>query len=194
MIKTKTFILASLAIATIGTGSSAWYRYQSAGSGPRVAASWAFKASSLEQLRDHADIIVVAEAGDSFFHRSAYSDGTLADQIPFELVELNVQSAIKGAQVGEQLLVERAGGMDIDGRYRTFDLDGGAFEKGQTYLLFLNRQEEGEYLYQVNDQARFTLAKGRLAPIEAHEMEHDPVASALRGMSMAQAMEALSAR
>lgn len=78
--------------------------------------------------------------------------GSAGGELQFEVVELEVVRGFKGAAAGGRVLVERA----------RLDFDGGAFEPGATYLLFLRQQEDGPYFYQVNHQGRFLLVDGRL--------------------------------
>jgi hypothetical protein len=53
--------------------------------------------------------------------------------------------------------VERVGGPAA-----RLEFDGGAFEPGATYLLFLRKQKGGPYYYQVNHQGRFLVVNDRL--------------------------------
>jgi hypothetical protein len=69
---------------------------------------------------------------------------------------------LKGAGAGERLFIERTGSLD-GGVF--FDHDGGPFEIGHTYMLFLKQQEDGNYFYQVNDQGRYRVAATRLQAV-----------------------------
>ncbi|HET9866057.1 MAG TPA: hypothetical protein VFQ06_02100, partial [Nitrospira sp.] len=62
--------------------------------------------------------------------------------------------------------VERAGGVDPEGNPVHLNADGGDFELGNSYLLFLKRQEDGPYYYQVNDQGRYQVEGGRLKGVD----------------------------
>jgi len=89
-----------------------------------------------------------------------------SDTLPFQLVSFTVEHGFKGARAGDSLTVERVGG-SADGESVYFDGDGGEFEPGGSYLLFLNRQDDGSYLYQVNDEGRYHVEGGRLKAVRA---------------------------
>lgn len=108
-----------------------------------------------------ADAIVFAKAVAVAPGRVAYSDNG-EDALPFQVVEFEVVRGLKGAEGMDRVYVERAGGVDPEGRSVFLDMDGGPFELGQTYMLFLKTQEEGPYFYQVNDQGRYRVAQDRL--------------------------------
>jgi hypothetical protein len=90
------------------------------------------------------------------------------------------------AKHGEGIVyVERAGGVDHEGNQVYLDADGGDFEVGNSYLLFLKQQEDGPYFYQVNDQGRYHVEGGRLKGVDKDDevsmMLHDrPVEEGLR--------------
>ena len=135
--------------------------------GPRQLsdAAWERVFDSPRALARGADAVVVARVVDVRPGRVAYSDNG-EDVLPFQVVELEVQRAIKGASEGERLLVERAGGTDPAGHSVFLDADGGDFEVGRDYMLFLSRQPEGDLFYQVNHQARYEVKAGRLAGVD----------------------------
>jgi hypothetical protein len=96
---------------------------------------------------------------------------------------------VKGTTDGASIHVERAGGSDETGARNFIDADGGDFEAGRTYLLFLNRQEDGPYFYQVNDEGRFEVAAGRLRAVAPDGRAAAP----LHGRSVAEALRLLRA-
>jgi hypothetical protein len=95
-------------------------------------------------------------------------------------VEFSVVQGLKSMATGERFLLDRVGGIDAQGNSVQVDIDGGAFQSGDTYLLFLKRQEEGPYYFQVNDQGRFYIVRGRLRAVNPH----DAVAAAFHGRSV----------
>lgn len=117
-------------------------------------ALWVFRTESLQELSEHADAIVVAEALATHPGRIAFSDDG-QEHLPFQLVEFTVRDAIKGATTGDRLFVERVGGMDLDGAYVDFELDGGGYVDGRTYVLFLGRKPEDGIHYVINGEARY---------------------------------------
>jgi hypothetical protein len=74
-------------------------------------------------------------------------------------VEFSVVQGLKGMATGERFLLDRVGGVDAQSDSVQVDMNGGAFQSGDTYLLFLKRQEEGPYYFQVNDQVRFYIVR-----------------------------------
>lgn len=169
----KFWTVASALLVAGFAGSVAVARRFSTPGDPRSDAAWAFVAESPKMLVDHADAIVVADAVATYPGRVATSANG-EDLLPFEIVELHMQNALKGAFPDGRVYVERAGGAEPGtGIHHLIDIDGGEFEAGRTYLLFLNEQpgDSGLY-YQVNDQGRYELAGNKLRALEPNE---DPV-------------------
>lgn len=115
----------------------------------RSEAVWSEVFQTPSEMIHTVDSIVLARMIEARAGRIA---GSAGGALQFEVVELEVLRGFKGAEAGERVLVERA----------RLDFDGGAFEPGATYLLFLRQQEDGPYFYQVNHQGRFLVAGDRL--------------------------------
>lgn len=103
-------------------------------------------------MANRADAVVLARAAAVRPGRVAGSENG-EDSLAFQLVELEVVDGLKGAARAERISVERSAGLSHDG---------GGFEIGATYLLFLKKQEDGPYFYQVNLQGRYLVSEGRL--------------------------------
>lgn len=131
---------------------------------PLSAAVWKEVYSTPDELIAGVDTIVMAEVFSITPSRIAVSEGG-KDELPFELVAFRVSDPIKGTKGEELIYVERAGGTDSKGKTVNIDFDGGRFEAGKSYLLFLKRQEEGPYFYQVNDQGRYDVIDDSLIPV-----------------------------
>ena len=100
-------------------------------------------------------------------------------------MSFRVVDKIKGKNSDGIIYVERAGGVDQEGNQVYLDADGGDFEVGNSYLLFLKQQEDGPYYYQVNDQGRYHVEGGRLKGVDKDDevsmMFHErPVNEGLR--------------
>lgn len=143
------------------------------------AAAWERVFDSPRALVRGVDAVVLATVVDVRPGRVAYSDNG-EDALPFQVVEVEVQRAIKGAGAGDTLLIERAGGIDPEGHDVFLDADGGDFEVGREYVLFLSRQPEGDLFYQVNHQARYEVKAGRLAGVDPD----DPVVTRFHGRTL----------
>lgn len=164
MITRRTFLTVSFALAALGLAGASflgWTLHLAPPETPRFEAAWAQKFGAPSQLARGVDVIAVARAVQASPGRIASSD-TGEDVLPFEEVTFEVQRGIKGVRDGESLVLERAGGVDLEGTSILVDADGGPFALGETYLLFLKRQEEGPFYYQVNDQGRYAIQDGRL--------------------------------
>jgi hypothetical protein len=185
----RTFWMYTVIVALCGLSVSAaigWKRHEQPASRQLTAAAWKEKFQDLDGLAKGVDAIVLARAVATAPGRVAYSaDGE--DALPFQVVSFEVIRGVKGAKRGDQVQVERAGGAAPDGTVSYFDLDGGDFEAGNTYLLFLKRQEDGPYYYQVNDQGRFQVEGGRLRAVEPGE----EVSSRLHGRTVEEGIATL---
>jgi hypothetical protein len=172
MITRKTFLVTTFAIALGVLAVSAtigWdFHHQDSRSS---SAAWKVNYQGPNELVNDVDVIALAQAVAATPSRVAYSD-TGEDALPFQAIEFTVVQGIKGVEDGGQLVVERAGGIYPDGAKVNIDADGGDFVEGGTYLLFLKRQEDGPFYYQVNDQGRFQVVEGHLKAVD----DDDPVA------------------
>ena len=169
MISTTKFWTVSAGLFLAGLAGSAatvaWH--SSSPAAPRSQAAWAFEAQNPGALARYAESIVLAQVVATYPGRVATSANG-EDLLPFQIVELHVQNALKGSFPDGRVYVERAGGREPGtGVEHVIDIDGGEFDVGGTYLLFLNEQpgDTGLY-YQVNDQARYELVGERLRSIE----------------------------
>lgn len=135
------------------------------------------------QMAARADAVVLARVAGVQPGRVAFSANG-EDALPFQIVDFDVVRAFKGALTGDRISLERAGGTAPDGRVVELDFDGGAFEDGATYLLFLKRQEDGPFFYQINHQARYLEAEGRLWAVDPDDL----VAKAFEGRPVAQGL------
>jgi hypothetical protein len=189
MISTKRFTLVSVALAAVGFSSAAWITWELRDPGVRSSAAWAFEASDLGELTLSADAVVLARATETVPSRVAFSD-LGDDALPYEATSFLVEQSIRGPAAGETIWVERAGGLDpVELVDVVIDADGGTFEVGSTYLLFLKEQEPGGYYYQINGQSRFVLHRDRLLSFAASE--DDPVIESLHGQRLSSALEML---
>lgn len=188
MITRKALVAGALAAGVTGLAISAtagWMMH-AMDRGPRSQAAWKDKFENLQQMARGTDVVVLARAGAARPGRVAESDGG-SDSLPFELVSFTVERGFKGARAGDVLTVERVGG-SADGESVYFDGDGGAFEPGRRYLLFLKRQDDGSYFYQVNDEGRYHMEGGRLKAVR----EDGRVAATLHGRPAAEGFAAVA--
>lgn len=166
MLSRKVFWSVTLVLALVGATSGALLgNHLTGGTVYKSQAAWKESFESAPRLAQGVDAVVLAKAVSVAPGRVVMSaDGK--DGLPFQVYQLEVVRGVKGAAAGETLQIERAGGVAPDGRQVVLDVDGGAFEIGGTYLLFLNRQEDGPYFYQVNAQGRYLVDNGKLWSVE----------------------------
>lgn len=129
-----------------------------------------------EMIRN-VDAIVLARVAEARPGRVA-GPSKAGDALVFDRVELDVLRGFKRAASEERVFVERVGGSAA-----RLEFDGGPFEPGATYLLFLRKQGNGVY-HQVNHQGRFLVVNDRLwasAP-------EDRVARAFEGRQVGQGL------
>lgn len=169
MLTRNKFLTLTLVVALCGLSASALLGWSHHNPERRFSsAAWKEKYKSVDELVSRVDAIALARAVGVQPGRTAYSDNG-EDALPFEVVQFEVVNGLKGVNDGEQVSVERAGGTDPSGHTVNVDIDGGEFEVGNTYLLFLKPQEDGQYYYQVNDQGRYQAAGRRLLAVDPRE-------------------------
>ncbi len=179
MLTRRTFVALTVGIAALAFVGSVYLGWRVPAPPHRFHAAWKQTFDAPSALARGVDVVAVATAVSTRPGRIAYSDNG-EDSLPFEEVTFDVDRGLKGASPGDTLVVERAGGVDHERLAVLLDADGGPFEIGTRYLLFLNRQEDGPFLYQVNDQGRFRVEKERLVAVS----EDDPVAGFFHGRSL----------
>jgi len=183
MVSRKLFWIGTLAVAVVGLLTGALLAaHPSQPTGPRAKAAWKMIYPAPGPMVRDVDAIVLARAVDIKPGRTAESDNG-EDSLRFELASFDVIRGLKGVETGERITLERAA---ESGDSVFLDHDGGSFEAGQRYLLFLKHQEDGgPYFYQVNDQGRFRVANDRLVAVQpgdrvAAQFHQRPVAEGLR--------------
>lgn len=164
MVSRKLFWTGTLAVAVFGLLAGALVADRlSQPAGPRARAAWKVIYQAPGQMVRDVDAIVLAKAVDIQTGRTATSDNG-EDSLRFELVGFDVIRGVKGADTGDLITLERAAESDAA---VFLDHDGGSFEPGQRYLLFLKQQEDGgPNFYQVNNQGRFRVANDRLVAVQ----------------------------
>jgi hypothetical protein len=186
----KTFLIYTLLVALCGLSVSAalgWRHHQQPANETRTAASWKEHFKGIGEMVKASDAIVLARADSVAPGRVAYSsDGE--DSLAFEVVNFTVTRGMKGERTGSTVSLERVSSTQGD-TVAYFNFDGGNFEVGGTYLLFLKKQEDGgPYYYQVNDQGRFHEEGGELRAVEPS----DPVAAQFHGRAVAEGIAIVS--
>jgi hypothetical protein len=185
----RTFWTYTLIIAICGLSVSAafgWRHHEQPRNESVTRAHWKENFTGIGEMVKSSDAVVLARADSVAPGRVAYSSNN-EDSLSFEVVNFTVVRGMKGARTGEAVSVERVSSTQ-DGTIAYFNFDGGDFEVGGTYLLFLKKQEDGgPYYYQVNDQGRFHEVAGRLVATSPG----DPVAGALHGRGTAEALKML---
>lgn len=146
---------------------------------PGVAAKahWAAHYKSLKKMVRRMDLVVSGTVLDTRPGRVAYSDGE-DDSVVYTNVLFRVERELKGKASEAVITVEQTGGELPDGSVMSID-DGGPYEPGEQYLLFLKKQPDSDRYYLVNPQGRFHVKRGRLHSVKPD----DPVARRLHRRS-----------
>ena len=185
----RTFWTYTLIIALCGLSVSAalgWRRHQQPRNVSQTSAHWKEHFQGIGEMVRSADAVVLARADSVAPSRVAYSSNG-EDSLAFEVVNFTVTRGMKGERTGSTVSVERVSSTQGD-TVAYFNFDGGDFEVGGTYLLFLKKQEDGgPFYYQINDQGRFHEEGGRLVAASPD----DPVAGSLHGRATADALKML---
>ncbi len=132
-----------------------------------------------------ADLIVLAE------HVSAEPGrfvGYGEDALPFTNNTFKIEKILKGDYEGSELVVEQTGGVMANGTVFNLD-DGGPYEIGGRYLLFLNSDEQGAF-YVINSQARYNVRGDELEGVDPT----DPVVAGFHRAKFDDAHEMIRAR
>jgi len=178
----KTFLIYTMLVAFCGLSVSAalgWRHHHQPTNEGKTAASWKEHFRGIGEMVKASDAIVLARAESVTPGRIAYSSNG-EDSLAFEVVNFSVTRGMKGERTGETVSVERVSSNQGD-TVAYFNFDGGNFEVGGTYLLFLKKQEDGgPYYYQINDQGRFHEEGGHLRAVESD----DPVAAMFHGRTV----------
>jgi hypothetical protein len=180
----KSFWTYTLIIALCGLSVSAalgWRHHQQPRHEPYTAASWKEHFKDAKALVKSSDAVVLARVESVAPGRTAYSSNG-EDSLSFEVVNFTVVDGLKGAKDGSSIALERVSS-NQEGTVAYFNFDGGSFEAGGTYLLFLKKQEDGgPYYYQINDQGRFHEEGGHLRAVTPD----DEVTSLFNGRTVAE--------
>lgn len=151
----------------------------------RTVAQWKDVYRTPTGLVAGADVIVVAE------HMAAVPGrvvGRGEDATPFTNNTFSVKSVMKGEHNGEELVVEQTGGLTTNGAVYQIN-DGGSYQPGTTYLLFLKNRGDGTY-YVINHQARYRIEGGMLEGVDPT----DPVVARFHGKGLEEASKSIRAR
>ena len=176
--KKTTFAIAAVAVIALAVASSLTVVKAFQHDHNRFHAAWKDRYTEPVAMMRGVDAIVVARMVGTSPGRIAYSDNP-EDVVPFELNHFVVERGMKGLPAGAAVTVERVGG-DAGGATVYLDADGGPYQQGETYVLFLNRQPETNFYYLVNDEGRFGLdSRNRLVPVSNGE-----VAQRMSGMDV----------
>lgn len=146
----------------------------------RAQARWVYSTDSATALAEYVDAIVVARHSGTRAAGVARSANGRSG-LEFDNDDFKIERVIKGDLAAGMVTVQRAR-RSITGR-RLLDHDGGLYQRGGRYLLFLKRQPNAETFYLVNDQGRYAVgADGRL-----QSMADGGVAASIRGTTVEQA-------
>ncbi|HLG14061.1 MAG TPA: hypothetical protein VJH03_05955 [Blastocatellia bacterium] len=122
-----------------------------------------------------ADLIVTA---DHLWAEPGRVVGEGEDATPFTNNTFAVGSILKGVHEDSTLVLEQTGGVTADGAVFNIN-DGGPYQPGEPYLLFLKSKGDGTY-YLINHQARYRIVDGFLEGVDPT----DPVVARFNGMSL----------
>ena len=184
----KRFVLMTLALAAgIGTAVSVGRMLTPATKNIQARAQWADVYKTPGGLVSGADLIVIAE------HIGAEPGVLLGEGIhatPMTNNYFAVHSTMKGEFSGDELLVEQTGGVFGNGITLNIN-DGGPYDSGAMYLLFLKNQGNGVY-YVINHQARYQLDEQNDKLIGVDPT--DPVVAVLHGRTINRGLEGVERR
>ena len=177
----------AVALLTL-VGASAlgfWGTHQLIHNASPANAHWAVRFAELEAMAFGVDLVAVGTVIGVAPGRVALSDGG-EDGIAYTNVTFALHTVLKGSRQDRTIVLEQTGGVLPDGSILSID-DGGPYERGERYLLFLNKQPDSSYYYLVHPQGRFLIKAGRLLAVAPR----DRVASRLHKRTEAEAIAAI---
>lgn len=151
----------------------------------RARAAWVYKTNDVRQMVRDVDAIAVVRLAKVGRGRTAFS-GIGENALDFELNEFALEEVLKakasvgGLVAGGTLTLERVGTAQGQSGPVGLDHDGGAFETGPRYLLFLTKQPDSEFFVQVNDEGRYLIGPDN----RLQSAGEGAVAAALRGRTL----------
>jgi len=183
----STFSLAAAAIVLLALASeqAVTRTFDASPAPPRHLAVWAYHPEDPAQMARDVDAVAVATMVDVRPGRVVYASNDLGN-VSFELDEFVVEQSVKGPGAGEALTVERTGGQPGE---LIPDYDGGGYDKGRRYLLFLRKQSSTPLYYLVHPQGRYVVGDDGLVTTTAE----GPVAALLSGQPLKDVIALLQA-
>lgn len=178
MISRKLFWSLTLVLAVFGFTAGSLVGHDEVPIVRNSEAIWKEVFQAPSEMVRNADAIVLARVAKARPGRVAGSSKA-GDALSFDRVELEVLRGFKRAASEDRVFVERVGGSAA-----RLEFDGGPFEPGATYLLFLRKQKETQYYYQINHQGRFLVVNNRLWA----SSPEDAVAGAFEGRQVSQGL------
>lgn len=117
-----------------------------------ISASWSYQYEDLEELTEYSDFIGLVKIKDLV--------QVTDDMMPFCIFETEVLQGILGEQTSEYIQVYITGKVTKDERIEL--KDDPMFEKGQEFLIFARRNDDGIYTILGGPQGRLEHKKGKL--------------------------------
>ncbi len=150
-----------------------------------VQAQWKDVYRTVGGLVAGADLIVIA---DHFSAQPGRVVGEGEDATPFTNNTFVVESILRGVHEGSTLELEQTGGIMAGGQVLAIS-DGGPYEPGSRYLLFLKSKGDGTY-YLISHQARYRIEGDILEGVDPT----DRIVSQLHGRSLSRGRDLVRKR
>ncbi len=176
--------LACVSVATgiLGAVAAAPYLTSQEDARSRLSPMWAHNYHSLGEMVKDADAVVLGTVTATRPGRTVLTSNG-AGTLPFTLVDVSVERALRG-EVADVVTLEQTGGRVDDVAY-DLDGDGGPYAAGDRVLLFLKAQPDGEYYYVAHPMGRFAVNDDGIAAV----LHDHPVAQSLDRRSVEGAIQ-----
>jgi hypothetical protein len=133
-------------------------------------ATWKDVYNTTEQMTQAVDAVALVTARGTEPGRVAESDSPEGTSVHYVLNHFTVDQVLKGAlSAGGALTVEQTAEMHAGDQVVGVDGDGGPYEAGRQYLVFLNRQPDTGLWYVVSYQGRYDVQNDRLVGVVGHD-------------------------
>jgi hypothetical protein len=122
-----------------------------------ISASWSYNYADIEEIAGDSDLIAL-------IHVNKVLSEKQKNSLPFSTFEVEVMEAIYGCEAGDKISIYMTGGYTTEKRIEI--KDDPLLEKGQEFLVFTKKNEDGTYRILSGPQGRLEYKDGKLNSLQ----------------------------